>query len=229
MSLPAAVLWDMDGTLVDTEPYWIAAEHEIVEEHGGTWSDEFAHQLVGNDLLVSARFIKDNSAVPWGRSGSSTSCWPGDRPRHRARAVAAGRPRAALGAAGRGRAQRARHDVVAVAGGCRRRRAPGRRLRRRGHRGRGLARQAAPRALPRRGPAARRVARGLRRHRGLADGGALGGGRRRPDPRGAPRRRRARHPGSGAPGLAVGPHPGRLGGARGGARAASVVGGHDRA
>ena len=65
MSLPAAVLWDMDGTLVDTEPYWIAAEHEIVEEHGGTWSDEFAHQLVGNDLLVSATFIKDNSAVEW--------------------------------------------------------------------------------------------------------------------------------------------------------------------
>ena len=65
MSLPAAVLWDMDGTLVDTEPYWIAEEHEIVEEHGGTWSDEFAHQLVGNDLLVSARFIKDNSAVQW--------------------------------------------------------------------------------------------------------------------------------------------------------------------
>ena len=60
-----AVLWDMDGTLVDTEPYWIAAEHEIVEEHGGTWSEEFAHQLVGNDLLVSARFIKENSAVPW--------------------------------------------------------------------------------------------------------------------------------------------------------------------
>jgi HAD superfamily hydrolase (TIGR01509 family) len=65
MSLPAAVLWDMDGTLVDTEPYWIAAEHEIVEEHGGTWSDEFAHQLVGNDLLVSAVFIKDHSAVEW--------------------------------------------------------------------------------------------------------------------------------------------------------------------
>ena len=65
MSLPAAVLWDMDGTLVDTEPYWIAAEHEIVEEHGGTWSDEFAHQLVGNDLLVSATFIRDNSAVEW--------------------------------------------------------------------------------------------------------------------------------------------------------------------
>ena len=65
MSLPAAVLWDMDGTLVDTEPYWIAAEHDIVEEHGGTWSDEFAHQLVGNDLLVSAEFIRSHSPITW--------------------------------------------------------------------------------------------------------------------------------------------------------------------
>ncbi|PRY54871.1 HAD superfamily hydrolase (TIGR01509 family) [Knoellia remsis] len=65
MTLPAAVLWDMDGTLVDTEPYWIEAEHDIVEEHGGTWSDEYAHQLVGNDLMVSAQFIRDNSPITW--------------------------------------------------------------------------------------------------------------------------------------------------------------------
>ncbi|WP_299448052.1 HAD family phosphatase [uncultured Phycicoccus sp.] len=65
MSLPAAVLWDMDGTLVDTEPYWISAEHAIVEEHGGTWSEEFAHQLVGNDLMVSARFIREHSPITW--------------------------------------------------------------------------------------------------------------------------------------------------------------------
>jgi HAD superfamily hydrolase (TIGR01509 family) len=53
----------MDGTLVDTEPYWIRAEHEIVEEHGGTWSEEYAHELVGNDLLVSAEFIRAHSPV----------------------------------------------------------------------------------------------------------------------------------------------------------------------
>jgi HAD superfamily hydrolase (TIGR01509 family) len=53
----------MDGTLVDTEPYWITAEHAIVEEAGGTWSEEYAHQLVGNDLMVSAEFIRDNSPV----------------------------------------------------------------------------------------------------------------------------------------------------------------------
>jgi HAD superfamily hydrolase (TIGR01509 family) len=61
--LPAAVLWDMDGTLVDTEPYWIRAEHAIVEEHGGVWSEEYAHELVGNDLLVSAEFIRAHSPV----------------------------------------------------------------------------------------------------------------------------------------------------------------------
>jgi HAD superfamily hydrolase (TIGR01509 family) len=60
---PAAVLWDMDGTLVDTEPYWIEAEHELVAAHGGVWNDEFAHQLVGNALEVSAQLIIDQSGI----------------------------------------------------------------------------------------------------------------------------------------------------------------------
>ena len=63
MSLPAAVLWDMDGTIVDTEPYWIAAEHDIVEAAGGVWNAEFAHELVGQDLLVSAEFILAHSPI----------------------------------------------------------------------------------------------------------------------------------------------------------------------
>ena len=62
-ALPAAVLWDMDGTLVDTEPYWIEAEHELVAAHGGVWNDEFAHQLVGNALEVSAQLIIDQSGI----------------------------------------------------------------------------------------------------------------------------------------------------------------------
>jgi HAD superfamily hydrolase (TIGR01509 family) len=61
---PAAVLWDMDGTLVDTEPYWIAEERALVELHGGVWTDEHAYQLVGNDLMVSAQYILDHAPVP---------------------------------------------------------------------------------------------------------------------------------------------------------------------
>ncbi len=53
-SKPSAVLWDMDGTLVDTEPYWMAAETELVASYGGRWTHEDAVQLVGNGLLDSA-------------------------------------------------------------------------------------------------------------------------------------------------------------------------------
>ncbi len=61
--VPAAVLWDMDGTLVDTEPYWIAAETELVEAHGGTWTREQALDLVGNELIVSATMLRDGSGI----------------------------------------------------------------------------------------------------------------------------------------------------------------------
>ena len=37
----------MDGTLVDTEPYWIDCEFELVEAHGGTWNLDHAHAIVG--------------------------------------------------------------------------------------------------------------------------------------------------------------------------------------
>src|SRR3954470_10490211 len=56
---PEAVLWDMDGTLVDTEPYWVAAETEVVAAHGkGVWSKDDALLLVGNDLLVSGSILQ---------------------------------------------------------------------------------------------------------------------------------------------------------------------------
>ncbi|MFB9314726.1 HAD family hydrolase [Nocardioides plantarum] len=63
---PAAVLWDMDGTLVDTEPYWIATEFALADEYGGTWSHEHALHLVGNDLLESGRYIQQHMPLPLG-------------------------------------------------------------------------------------------------------------------------------------------------------------------
>lgn len=59
MSDLQAVFWDMDGTLVDTEPYWISSEHELVEAHGGTWTDEQAHLLVGQALEFSASVLQE--------------------------------------------------------------------------------------------------------------------------------------------------------------------------
>ncbi|GAA2926435.1 HAD family phosphatase [Microbacterium luteolum] len=59
---PRAVLWDMDGTLVDTEPYWMAAETSLVESFGGSWTHEDALQLVGSGLIDSA-IILQNAGV----------------------------------------------------------------------------------------------------------------------------------------------------------------------
>jgi HAD superfamily hydrolase (TIGR01509 family) len=56
---PAAVLWDLDGTLVDTEPYWIACEHELVAAHGGVWTDEDARSIIGFDLIDAAVVLRD--------------------------------------------------------------------------------------------------------------------------------------------------------------------------
>jgi HAD superfamily hydrolase (TIGR01509 family) len=60
---PDAVLWDMDGTLVDTEPYWIETEFELIEKHGGSWSTEHALNLVGNDLIESGRYIREHASI----------------------------------------------------------------------------------------------------------------------------------------------------------------------
>jgi HAD superfamily hydrolase (TIGR01509 family) len=54
---PAAVLWDMDGTLVDTEPYWLTAETELVHAWGGEWSLEDGLSLVGSSLERSSLII----------------------------------------------------------------------------------------------------------------------------------------------------------------------------
>jgi HAD superfamily hydrolase (TIGR01509 family) len=63
VSLPAAVLWDMDGTLVDTEPYWIATEYAMADKYGGTWSQEHALNLVGNALLASGDYIRRHMGI----------------------------------------------------------------------------------------------------------------------------------------------------------------------
>ncbi len=53
----------MDGTLVDTEPYWIAAEYALAEKHGGHWTDEHALSLIGNDLVESGRYIREHMGI----------------------------------------------------------------------------------------------------------------------------------------------------------------------
>ncbi|WP_112238914.1 HAD family hydrolase [Kribbella monticola] len=45
-----AVLWDMDGTLVDSEPVWARVQIELLTALGATWTVEDCVALVGSDL-----------------------------------------------------------------------------------------------------------------------------------------------------------------------------------
>ncbi len=48
--LPSAVLFDMDGLLVETEHLWYAAELDVIAELGGDWGPEHQETLVGGPL-----------------------------------------------------------------------------------------------------------------------------------------------------------------------------------
>jgi HAD superfamily hydrolase (TIGR01509 family) len=51
-----AVIFDMDGLLVDSESVWEVVEREMIEDHGNTYSAEFRSQVVG--LRLDAFFAR---------------------------------------------------------------------------------------------------------------------------------------------------------------------------
>jgi HAD superfamily hydrolase (TIGR01509 family) len=59
MTLPAAVLFDMDGLLVDTEPVWTVAEVELARQLGGEFTPELKASIVGTRLEVAVPTILD--------------------------------------------------------------------------------------------------------------------------------------------------------------------------
>lgn len=54
----------MDGTLVDTEPMWMDAEHALAAEYGATWTHEDGIALVGSGLLDAGVYIREKMGVP---------------------------------------------------------------------------------------------------------------------------------------------------------------------
>ncbi len=56
---PAAVLWDMDGTLIDSEPLWLAAELAMLERYGLDLTDAVRDQLVGSGLRTAAAMFQE--------------------------------------------------------------------------------------------------------------------------------------------------------------------------
>ena len=60
----AAVLFDMDGLLVDTEPLWFEAETEVMERLGGPWTKQDQAALLGGSMDRSVRYLLARATTP---------------------------------------------------------------------------------------------------------------------------------------------------------------------
>ncbi|MFG2090074.1 MULTISPECIES: HAD family hydrolase [unclassified Spirillospora] len=54
---PQAVLFDMDGLLIDSERVWLEVESEVMAWLGGEWSPAHQERLVGGSLDIAVRYM----------------------------------------------------------------------------------------------------------------------------------------------------------------------------
>ncbi|MCX2966626.1 HAD family phosphatase [Gordonia sp. Z-3] len=64
MSGPAAVLWDMDGTLLDSEPLWDVAMADLALRHGITMSPALRESTLGNALPDALSKVYAAARIP---------------------------------------------------------------------------------------------------------------------------------------------------------------------
>jgi HAD superfamily hydrolase (TIGR01509 family) len=55
----AAVVFDLDGVLVDSEQLWDRARRELVAEHGGIWRADATRTMMGMSSLEWSRYMHD--------------------------------------------------------------------------------------------------------------------------------------------------------------------------
>lgn len=64
MELPAAVLFDLDGTLLDSEDLWWDAECRVVSSWGGTWTREDQAHCLGGPLERVTAYMAQDTGCP---------------------------------------------------------------------------------------------------------------------------------------------------------------------
>ncbi|MBO0856802.1 MAG: HAD family phosphatase [Nocardia sp.] len=60
-----AVLWDMDGTLLDSEKLWDIGVRELAAELGGEMTDPLRHALIGADGRSALRILFDGLGLEY--------------------------------------------------------------------------------------------------------------------------------------------------------------------
>lgn len=62
--MPAAVIFDLDGVLVDSEQVWDEARRKIVDETGGRWSETATRDMMGMSSIEWSSYVHDRLGVP---------------------------------------------------------------------------------------------------------------------------------------------------------------------
>jgi HAD superfamily hydrolase (TIGR01509 family) len=58
-----AVIFDLDGVLLDSESAWLAVKRDVVDEWGGRWKDEATRAMLGMSAPEWSAYMRDDLAV----------------------------------------------------------------------------------------------------------------------------------------------------------------------
>jgi HAD superfamily hydrolase (TIGR01509 family) len=61
---PAAVVFDLDGVLIESEQVWDAAREELARERGGTWDERATTDMMGMSSKEWSGYMHDRLDVP---------------------------------------------------------------------------------------------------------------------------------------------------------------------
>jgi pseudouridine-5'-monophosphatase len=64
LARPAALIFDLDGTLLDTEPLYTAAAQKIMDPFGATYTMALKKRCMGGDARRSAQLAIDHGQLP---------------------------------------------------------------------------------------------------------------------------------------------------------------------
>jgi HAD superfamily hydrolase (TIGR01509 family) len=60
----AAVIFDLDGVLLDSETAWVEVKREFTEESGGHWEERAQLDMLGMSSIEWSRYMHDELGVP---------------------------------------------------------------------------------------------------------------------------------------------------------------------
>jgi HAD superfamily hydrolase (TIGR01509 family) len=60
----SAVIFDLDGVLLESEQVWSAAKRELTLARGGVWSEAAEHEMLGMSSTEWSRYMRDQLRVP---------------------------------------------------------------------------------------------------------------------------------------------------------------------